>query len=443
MKDIELKYKETSLVSLQALADAAETLSPYIARLREVSESEEYDTPEAFINLPFDRDIVGVVKEAAGKAGGKELSYIIVVGIGGSNLGTLAVYDALRGKLDAFRSTPMPKIIFADTNDPDLLADIQSILGEHINSPEQILVNIISKSGTTTETIANFEVLYGTLKERFGEESAKKRVVVTTDRGSKLWSEAQREGFALLEIPQQVGGRYSVFSAVGLFPLSLAGMDIDALLEGARVMRDKCLSEGVEENPALLSAALIHLHYKAGISIHNSFFFNSQLESLGKWYRQLLGESIGKKHNAKGEEVRVGITPIVSMGPADLHSMAQLYLGGPKDKFTTFMYTPESERSVRVPEDTAFPALAESVAGKSLTEIMRAIFSGTKEAYRKGAFPFMEVVLPDISEGSLGQYLQFKMMEMMFLARLLGVNAFDQPAVEDYKSETRRILNGS
>jgi glucose-6-phosphate isomerase len=238
-----------------------------------------------------------------------------------------------------------------------------------------------------------------------------------------------------------VGGRYSVFSAVGLFPLMLAGIDTEKLLKGARVMHDRCIKKDVSENPALASAALVYLHSQKGVSISNTFFFNPYLESVGKWYRQLMGESIGKKYSIEGKEVNAGITPIVSVGSTDLHSMVQLYLGGPKNKFTTFVYAPGNSKEIVVPKDLVFPSLAEGLPGKELSEIMSAIFNGVKEAYKKNNLPFVEVVLEDTSEYTLGQFLQFKMFEIMYLARLFEVNAFDQPNVEDYKKETRRILN--
>jgi len=232
-----------------------------------------------------------------------------------------------------------------------------------------------------------------------------------------------------------------------MFPLLLAGFDIDALIAGARKMRDICLLSDVVKNPALLSSTLLYLHStiagqdeKQSISINDNFFFNPQLESLGKWYRQLMGESIGKRMDTSGNIVRAGLTPTVSIGSTDLHSIAQLYLGGPLDKFTSFVYAPESINIARVPAESVFPLLAKAYADKDFSEIMNAIFSGTKEAYRKNKLPFMEVILPEISEEILGQYLQWKMMEMMFLAKLLNVNAFDQPRVEDYKKETRRFL---
>ena len=164
------------------------------------------------------------------------------------------------------------------------------------------------------------------------------------------------------------------------------------------------------------------------------------MESVGKWYRQLTGESIGKRENLDGEEAHEGITPIVSIGSTDLHSMAQLFYGGPHDKLTTLVYAKQSPAEVKVPQDLVFPGLVDDITGKSYKEIMQAIYGGVKKAYEKNGLPYMEILFPEISEYTVGQFLQFKMCEMMYLAQLLNVNAFNQPAVEDYKSETRELL---
>lgn len=439
MKNIELKYKNTALVADKEISSAAAELEAYIARLAEAANDEQYAFPESSINLPFDLKARKKIKEMAEQKKSGNLKYIIVAGIGGSNLGALAVYEALYGKIDAFLKNRYPKIIFADTVSPVLARDIKNILETEINSPDEILVNVISKSGTTLETIANFAVIYETLKEKFGDIA--ERIVVATDKGSKLWNAAEEKNFSLLEIPKNVGGRYSVFSAAGLFPLTVAGVKTEELLEGSRAMKEICLLNDTEKNPALVSAALLYAYFKKGMKINDNFFFNPELESLGKWYRQLMGESVGKEFNEKGERANIGITPIVSVGSADLHSMGQLYLGGPRDKFTSFVYASEEKNGAAVSGKMEFSGLAERIAGKTFDEIMGAIFGGVKEAYSKKKIPFTEIELFEISPFSLGQYMQFKMIEMMYLAKLLGVNAFDQPNVEDYKTETKKLLN--
>lgn len=392
------EYKETAGANDAELESLTNSLSDYQKRLAEVASAKNYDFDESSINLPFDDELEKRVREAVQAKRTNSLKYIVVIGIGGSNLGTRAIYEAIRGAT----TEVFPRILFADTVSSTLFSNIVALL-QATKSREEFCINVISKSGTTTETIALFEALMS----RLGDVSD--RIVATTDEGSRLWNTAKEKNIAALAIPAKVGGRYSVLSAVGLFPLALAGIDTEKLREGAR-------SSVVGNKNAIVSAALIFRHMQNKISILNEFYFAPELESMGKWYRQLVGESLGKRHD-------MGITPIVSIGSTDLHSMAQLYFGGPRDKFTNL---------VRVE--------SEGTTGNFLKHIMDAIYGGARAAYLKNQLPFTETTLPEISEYYLGMYLQFKMLEVMYLAKLMNVNAFDQPAVEDYKEETRKLL---
>jgi glucose-6-phosphate isomerase len=203
-------------------------------------------------------------------------------------------------------------------------------------------------------------------------------------------------------------------------------------------MRDECLSGS---SLAAVSASLLAYFHTQGKTINDNFFFHPELESLGKWYRQLMGESVGKAQSLSGETVHAGITPTISLGSTDLHSVGQLYLGGPLDKFTTFVYT-EHTADIAVPSERVFPELIPAITEKSAKDILEAILEGVKIAYQKAGLPFMEVVMEHIDERSIGAYLQFKMLEMMHLGHLLNVNTFDQPSVEAYKVETKKILEG-
>jgi glucose-6-phosphate isomerase len=401
-----------------------------------VVQNVDFSEPESSLNLPSDQTILKEVEFLIKKLKTNQLKFVVVVGIGGSNLGTMAIYDAVYGKMDLLKIKRVPKLLFVDTASPLLLYQIKEIIEMHITHKEEILINVISKSGSTTETVANFEVLYQFCTERFGEIID--RVVVTTDRDSKLWDEAGEKNFARLEIPKLVGGRYSVFSTVGLFPLGLCGVDIKELLSGAKSERDECM-QNLDESNAIISATLLYHHYQAGKIIHDTFFFNPELESLGKWYRQLMAESIGKELDVNGKKVSVGITPTVSIGSTDLHSMAQLYFGGPHNKFFTLVYAP-SNQAVLLPKKLVLAGLVEGVEGKNIEHIMGAIYQGVKISFQNHQIPFVEIELGEISAHSLGRFMQFKMLEIMYLAQLLQVNAFDQPNVEDYKQETKKLL---
>ena len=421
------RFEETAHVTKEELSAEAPNLEPYIERLNKVAEADNYMYEESSINLPFDGDILEKILKLREKYVSPKLKYIIDIGIGGSNLGTKAVYDALYGYFDTVEPNRYPKMIFADTNDPTFIYKLYEFLRTHVDDPREMVINAISKSGKTTETIVNLDIIASNVP------FAKDRLVITTEYNSNLWKTARSLDIDCLPIPGKVGGRFSVFSSVGLFPLACLGADISELLKGAMEARKECLNKNPLRNPAAISSIIIFSNYIKGKLIHDQFFFHPELESLGKWYRQLMAESIGKDGK--------GVTPTVSIGSVDLHSMGQLYLGGIKDKMFTFISTKNPTKDISVPQEPLLEILSE-VEEKSTSEIMNAILGGVKVAFMKKDLPFMEIILDDISLSSLGQYMQFKMVEMMMLGKLLGVNAFDQPSVESYKQETRKILRG-
>lgn len=420
-----LSYKNTAHIKESEIVQTAHSLVSYIEHLNQVANLNTYDFFESSLNLPFDTELVAHVHKVVKGLVTPKLKWVLDIGIGGSNLGTKAVYDALYGYYDLIEAERMPKLLSSDTNDSGYISKLKKLV-HNIKDPEEIIINAVSKSGSTAETVANLEILMD------GAPHLKSRLVVTTNFESDLWVQVQNLGIKCLPIPDKVGGRYSVFSAVGLFPLMCVGVNILELLEGAMEMRAKCITSDPLKNPAVVSAVALYLNYSNGKRINDNFIFHPELESLGKWYRQLMGESIGKKG--------VGITPTVSIGSTDLHSMGQLYLGGPKDKFFTFISTAGHSTGTSIPANPSVPLVVEELRGKSTQEIMAAIFKGVKTTYDKNHIPYMEIELQSISERSLGKFLQLKMVEMMYLGKLLKVNAFDQPNVEAYKTETLRLL---
>ncbi|MEX0910055.1 MAG: hypothetical protein WDZ75_02040, partial [Candidatus Paceibacterota bacterium] len=344
-------------ISQETTLEYRTKLGSYLSSLREITKRGGYDAVEGSLNLPVDHELRDEVRGLAEEKA-SNVKHVFVVGIGGSNLGTQAVYEALK---DVRKVKEHVAMHFLETLDERTLMHIRGVL-EGVSAPEDVLVSVISKSGSTTETVANADILFELVSNRFGEEIALERFVVITDRDSALWRVAEEKHIAKLEIPSTVGGRYSVLSSVGLFPLACAGFDIEELHRGALEMREECLGQ---EGQAIHSAAFLAHFYNKGYVVHDIFLFDPTLESLGKWYRQLLAESIGKKENTKGEEVRIGITPTVSIGSRDLHSVAQLTLGGPQDKTATLV-TKENVREVfTVPLNGFFSSSLEVVSGKT------------------------------------------------------------------------------
>ncbi len=416
---IVFKY-DNALIPKSKIYSTAKKLLP---ELKKLSAVKDYSDDRSSIILPEQN--LRIVNAAVSLKQKLHPQLIVVVGIGGSNLGTIAIQEALLGKQWNLHNAP--RILYADTVDPDALQVIIEEMQSVLRQGRQVILNVVSKSGTTTETIANFEVLLNVLKRH--RRDAEKYVVVTTDKDSKLWQLGVKNGFSLLEVPKKVGGRYSVFSPVGLFPLGMLGINLKELLDGAAWMKEKCLSN-VKESPAAIGASLIYLHNKAGRNIYDHFLFATDLESLGKWYRQLIAESTGKTKTS---------TPTVSIGSTDLHSMVQLYLGGPDDKFTNFVVT-HFNNTIKLPFYSEYNALVPDLQKKELNHIMHAILHGTMIAYKKGKRPYTETRLDGKNAKALGAFMQLKMIETMLLGKLLDVNPFDQPAVESYKKETRRIL---
>lgn len=407
MSEIEFSY-DYALVPADHLSKSVESLEPVIKNVPSLEIS------KAVKDVPT----ITKVKELVERKQKHNPAMMIVVGIGGSNLGTQAVYEALYGR----QGNHHFPLYFADTVDSDHIHALLQKAEQALKNKRTIIVTVISKSGTTTETIANFECFLYLLK-KYHPNNYDEFVIAITDEGSALWDLSAAQKFERLAIPQAVGGRYSVFTAVGLMPLLFAQIALEDFIKGA---------ETANARNAALSASIIAYHYENGKNIHDLFLFDSALESLGKWYRQLMGESLGKDGK--------GITPIVSIGSTDLHSVGQLYLGGPHDKSTTFVHIAHAQHHIQIPAMNEYEKLVPHLQGTSLESVMRAIFEGTQKAYEQRKNPYITYVFPQKNAFYIGQFLQLKMLEMVMLGHLLDVNPFDQPQVELYKTQTRKIL---
>ena len=435
-KKLLFKYADISQISEKSFKKCAleRDISNQIKKI-EAQVKNQYKSLYASLYCPFDKNLLKNVKNVVKEKQNLKPTVLIVVGIGGSSLGTKAVQEAVLGRYYNASSPPL-RIYFAQTVDADKIETIIQVMDAEFKKDNAVLLTVVTKSGTTTETVANFEVLLALLQEEY-PETYHKYIVAITDKDSLLYKRAQQEKFALLEVPKNVGGRYSVFSAVGLFPLAMVGIDIDQLHAGAQAALQECLQEDIFKNPAALSALFSYIHYNNGYTVSDLFVFSLDLEGVGKWYRQLVGESIGKETDINGNKVLAGITPTVSLGSIDLHSVAQLYLGGPHDKVTTFVTVEKTHTEITLPQHSF---LLPHLAGKTFSEIMNAIVRGTKTAYQKNKRPFCSLVLPEKNEFYLAQMMQMKMVEIMLLGYLMELNPFDQPNVELYKKETHKLL---
>ena len=410
-----IHYKDCGF-SLKEIKAVARQLEHRLKELHEVVDQRKYSDDAASLVLPVDTRHAAAARVFANQC--KDAGLVIVVGIGGSNLGTLAVQQAVLGK-------HYDRVMYADTTDPDSVFDIVTRAKQVLKHGKQVVVNIVSKSGTTLETAANASVILDALgtKNVF--------VLVTSDSGSPLEAVARRHSFHTLQVPKHVGGRYSAFSCVGLFPLAALGVDISGLMEGAQTMLYNCLRTDVSRNPALLLASISYLHWKKGRKLQNTFVFSNGLDGMDKWYRQLLSESLGKTPKA-------GIYPTQATGSTDLHSMGQLWLAGPDLAFHRLISMTETRHDMHIPPH--FHTIVPELKGHRLSDVMDALLEGTEAAFKKHKKPFIEIELTSKSPEDIGGLMQTFMIEVMLLGHLLKINPFDQPAVEDYKVETRKIL---
>jgi glucose-6-phosphate isomerase len=390
-----------------------------------------YDTPYGALIAPSDSFALEQVRQMVNKIKKLNPDLLMLCGIGGSNMGTLALLQALG-------YTAKMRFMCADTIDERYTSELIAQFRTLIEQGQIPLVCIITKSGTTAETIINGALFIEVLKELL-PDTYKQHIVIISDQGSPLYRLAVKEEYNLLEIPKQVGGRYSVFTAVGLFPLMLLGMDVEGLCRGAQDALRSCLNTAIEVNETALTTLSLFEHYKHGYQIHNLFVFSPYLVLLAEWYKQLIGESLGKKDTVDGKKVEIGFTPVVSLGTTDLHSVGQLYLSGPRNTITSFITFDDEEKRVIIPHNN-LSELLPGMAGRSLTSVKGAIVEGTITAYNKEKRPSIVHPLKQTSE-SIGAFLLSKMVETILLGSLWNINPFDQPGVELYKRETRDILS--
>jgi len=366
---------------------------------------------------------------------------LVVLGIGGSALGNIALQAALNPatyNLMDQASRGGPRLFVLDNVDPALVADVIGCLGDRL---ETTLFNVISKSGETAETASQFMIFRELLQKALGDDYAR-RVVATTDAAKgTLHTIATAEGYDMLEVPGDVGGRFSVLSEVGLFSAAMCGIDIDAVLGGAGAMADRCRKADWRANPAGILAAVKYLMMTAkGKPIHVMMPYSNRLYSLADWYRQLWAESLGKKHNRAGEEVFVGPTPVKALGATDQHSQVQLYREGPPDKLTVFVGVAEHPADVDIPD--AFgdvPGLA-YLGGATLGELLSAEMAATEYALAQAHRPSVTIRFDAITPAAVGEFIMLYELTTSLMGELLEINAYDQPAVELGKQATFGLL---
>ncbi|MFQ5862163.1 MAG: glucose-6-phosphate isomerase [Candidatus Brocadiales bacterium] len=389
-----------------------------------------------FLDLPHDKETVAKVSKVANDL--KEWAEdFVLLGIGGSALGNIALHMALNDPLynellEVRKGCPRVHVI--DTIDPDIFEGLLRLI-----NLEKTVFNIISKSGTTVETVAQFLIVRDFLRKRLGSDYGRNFIATTDPVDGALRRIAHQEGYTTLDIPRGVGGRFSVLTPVGLLSAAVSGIDIEAILSGAAYMDNRCQSDDIKQNPALTNAVLQYVSYYKGRHISVMMPYSSKLEGVAEWFCQLWAESLGKKLSVDGEVVHCGPTPIRSLGPTDQHSQLQLYMEGPFDKVITFLAVGRFEPSIKIPIDVQDKDLAH-LTGHSLEELMEAERLGTQAALTESGRPNCTIYLPEISAFYIGQLLYFFELQTALAGKLFGVNPFDQPGVEAGKVNTNALL---
>jgi glucose-6-phosphate isomerase len=361
---------------------------------------------------------------------GQAHDHVLVLGIGGSALGTRALLDALRApawnELDDEGREFFPRLTVLENVDPTSVAAALKRI-----DPRRVLVNVVSKSGGTAETMAQYLVVRAWLDEALGP-AAYRHLVFTTDpaRGA-LRELATQEGIATLTVPPGVGGRFSVLSPVGLLPAALVGIDIAGLLAGARAALDQTQGEDLLRNPAALYAGL---HWAAdtwlGARLHVLMPYTDRLRQLAEWYRQLWAESLGKRLDRRGQPVYTGPTPVGAVGATDQHSQVQLFMEGPFDKALTFIVVDDLGVDVPIPVRAGLPADLAYLPGHSLGELLRAEYAATAAALARMGRMSLTLRLPDLSAATVGELLMFFQVATGYAGVWYGIDPFDQPGVE-------------
>lgn len=393
-----------------------------------------------WFELPYERDTVAQIRAFADGVG-QAFDTVVVLGIGGSALGTVAMHQALSkpfwNELDDEARDYYLRLYVLDNIDPGTIGAFLDRL-----DLRRTLFNVVSKSGATAETMAQFLIVREKLRATFADDGYRRHLIFTTDPEKGVLRQiANDESIATLPIPATVGGRFSALSAVGLLPAALVGIDIEGLLDGARVLDKRCRTDVLKENPAGLFATLQYLADEdLGARMHVMMPYSDRLYGCSDWFRQLWAESLGKQQNRAGKDVFRGPTPIKALGATDQHSQLQLYIEGHFDKTITFLSVDEMKQDVEIPRDYENIDALSYLGGHTLGELLNAERVATARALADHGRMNMTLELPRLDAHSIGELFMHLEIATAYAGVLYDVNAFDQPGVEHSKNLTYALM---
>ncbi|MFC1783110.1 glucose-6-phosphate isomerase [Planctomycetota bacterium] len=440
-KQIKLYYKNATCeavgeehgISREALVQ----LSPQIAEITSRMAHQRFEGQLPYRDLPYQEENCDKIMDLVSRFTGR-YDNLVVLGIGGSALGNIALQTALNSPTYNLQATrPGPRLFVMDNVDPVQLGAMLTFLEREL---ENTLFNVISKSGQTAETAAQFLIVREMLKTKLPQANPADHIIAITDpKSGTLRNIVEKEGLAALEVPDGVGGRFSVLSDVGLFSAAMCGINIVDLLAGAADMDERVKTGELMQNPAALYAAIQYLFYQKGKNLSVMMPYSNQLKDLCDWYRQLWAESLGKANNLQGDLVNVGPTPIKALGATDQHSQVQLYREGPNDKVITFLEVESFSRDVTIGAAGDAQELS-YLSGQTMSKLINSEKVGTEYALVQSQRPCLTVHFPEISAYTVGQFIYLFEVATSYMGELLGINTYDQPAVELGKQATFALM---
>lgn len=434
--DVSIIGQEHGLNIVQEFAEYKDKIASIISDL-----NKRKDKPGQWLqwmNLGYNEETLWYVKEYASLVRGR-FDNILVLGIGGSALGGLAVTEALLKPYWNFLTPEQrdnfPRIFFLDNIDPDSMNGLLDML-----DLKRTLVNVITKSGSTAETMAQFMIVKNRMEEVL-EDDYRKHIVATTDRQTGVLRQiSEQEGYKTFVVPDDVGGRFSVFSAVGLLPFALVGIDIDEIMNGIKDMDLALKNTDVHENIAAQGALIQYLmDTKKGKNLSVMMPYSSRLRYVSDWYVQLWAESLGKNEDLQGNSVQVGPTPIRALGATDQHSQVQLYNEGPNDKVINFIRVEEFDTTLEIPKVFEYTGIG-YLGGKSLNDLMNAEADSTKVSLIDYSRPSLTISLPKVNGYYVAQLLYMLEVQTAIAGELYNINTFNQPGVEQAKYYTYALM---
>ena len=442
---LKLDYRNVSsnVIGEEHGLDLQSEFSSYAEQIKKIiiDLNSRKDKPEQWLqwmNLGYNEETVWYVKEYAAMVKGR-FENILVLGIGGSALGGMAVCEALLkpywNMLTPEQRDNMPRIFFLDNIDPDQISGLLDSI-----DLTKTLVNVITKSGSTAETMSQFMIVKDRLEKEMGDQY-RQNIVATTDRSTGFLRQiAGEEGYKTFVVPDDVGGRFSVFSAVGLLPFALVGLDVDSIVQGVKDMDLALKNTDINENIAAQNA-LIHylMDVKKGKNLSVMMPYSSRLKYVSDWYVQLWAESLGKEYNRNGERVNVGPTPIKALGATDQHSQIQLYNEGPNNKVVTFIRVGEFDTTVEIPRIFEYTGIG-YLGGKTINDLINAEADATKVALTDYQRPNVTITLSSVNAYSLGQLLYMLEVQTAIAGELYNIDTFNQPGVEQAKNYTYALM---